>query len=222
MIGCISNHKNYKNLKTPIINFYAQEGFIDGDKKFIRKTYDIEEVTTKQKITKYSHTPNIDDNGTSNGNYSNSYSKTDVINIPGATELNISIKYQTEDSCDWVCMWEGAYPSYDATNNYETSITGRLMGTTTTTKTYTAPNDTVTIAFRSDSSSTYYGYYAVITADITVLFYVIKQDSIIIPTPTCIGKTFAGWYLDNNKKFDINTYIIKENDYIINLYAKFI
>ena len=49
MIGCISNHKNYKNLKTPIINFYAQEGFIDGNKKFIRKIYDIEEVTTKKR-----------------------------------------------------------------------------------------------------------------------------------------------------------------------------
>lgn len=117
-------------------------------------------------VTKYSHTSNISDDGTQNGNYANNMNTNEVITVPGAKKLHVSIKYGGESaSWDWVCMWEGNYPSYTASGNYGSSLTGKLGGGNGTTKEYDVDGDTVTFAFKSDSSGcgNGFGYYAVIT-----------------------------------------------------------
>jgi hypothetical protein len=112
--------------------------------------------------TKYAHTSNINDSGTaSTTDYGNNVTNTQVVTISGSTELEVTITYQTEStSYDWVCIFQGAHSDYTAqTSGY----LYKLGGTTKTTKTYTISGDSVTFAFRSDSSqSAYYGYYAVV------------------------------------------------------------
>ena len=110
---------------------------------------------------KYAHTPNISDDGVQNGNYGNSYSNTQVITIPGAEQLNVTLKYGTETiSCDWVAVFSGNHPEYNA------SSSGYIqkLGGTDSEVTFTVEGDSVTFAFRSDGSAvgSGYGYYAVV------------------------------------------------------------
>lgn len=130
-------------------------------------------------VTKYSHTSNISDDGTQNGNYGNNWTsanitgtdrgdttKAHVVTIPGATSLHVKIVYGGESAnWDWACMWQGSHPSYTAASNYSSSLTGKLGGGSHTdssnTKEYDVEGDTVTFAFKSDGSG--YGYYAVVT-----------------------------------------------------------
>lgn len=108
---------------------------------------------------KYSHTPNIDDNGIKTGNYSNSYSKTEVITIDGATELNIKVKWGTESiSYDWLCIYEGKHPEYTAYSSGYIIKVGGADGE----EELIVNGDSVTFAFRSDGSGlgSGYGYYA--------------------------------------------------------------
>lgn len=134
-------------------------------------------------VTKYSHTSNVNDDGTQNGNYGNNWSnanitgtdrgdttKAHVVTIPGATSLHVKIVYGGESAnYDWVSMWRGSYPSYTASSNNSTSLIGKLGGgshtATSNTKEYDVDGDTVTFAFRSDGSGNGdgYGYYAVVT-----------------------------------------------------------
>lgn len=135
------------------------------------------------KTTKYSHTSNVSDDGTQSGNYGNNWSNANitgtdrgdttqahVVTIPGATSLHVKIVYGGESAnYDWVSMWKGSYPSYTAASNNSPSLTGKLGGgshtATSNTKEYDVDGDTVTFAFKSDSSGygDGYGYYAVIT-----------------------------------------------------------
>lgn len=48
------------------------------------------------KVTKYSHTPNVKDDGTQNGNYTNNMSTNDVVTIPG--RLNSMLRLPTAAS----------------------------------------------------------------------------------------------------------------------------
>lgn len=128
-------------------------------------TYEYQMLDDSAGVTKYSHTPNINDEGVQDGNYANNFSSNDVVTIPGAKSLNITITYQTEStSYDWVCMWEGNHPTYTAKANWSSSKTGKLGGAKTS-KSYSVEGDTVTFGFQSDGSVNNYGYYAVITAD---------------------------------------------------------
>lgn len=144
-------------------------------------------------VTKYAHTPNVSDTGTQNGYYSNSVSYNTVVTIPGAESLNVTITYQTEStSYDWVCMWAGSYPNYTA-SNYSSSLTGKLGGSTKTTKTYTVTGNSVTFGFISDSSgNSYYGYYAVVTGTgiaSTVVSGEYKEPVSLIDDYTLLGWT---------------------------------
>lgn len=135
-------------------------------------------------VTKYSHTSNVSDDGTKSGDYGDSWTnanitgtdrsdttKAHVVTIPGATSLHVKIVYGGESAnYDWACMWKGNYPAYTAANNYSSSLTGKLGGgshtSSSNTKEYDVEGDTVTFAFRSDSSghgSDGYSYYAVVT-----------------------------------------------------------
>lgn len=79
----------------------------------------------------------------------------------------MTITYRTEStSYDWVCLYEGLDVTPDR-YNYSQSKSGKLGGTTKTTKEFTIQGETVQIFFRSDGSgSNYYGFYAVVEAEV--------------------------------------------------------
>ena len=121
-------------------------------------------------VVKYSHTPNVTDDGIQNGNYANNLSLNDVVTIPGASSLHVKLKYAGEsENYDYVCVWEGDHPDYTAYNNNSSalSINGKKKfgGTTGTTIEFDVTGNTATFGYRSDSSGcgNGYGYYAEIT-----------------------------------------------------------
>ena len=131
-------------------------------------------------VTKYSHTPNIDDAGNASGIYADNLSTNDVVTIPGASSLHVKLYYSTEStSYDWVCVWEGKHSDYKAADSkyYRSSKLGNTTGKIGNGRKETKADatvlegdisgDTVTFGFRSDRSQGYYGYYAVITATTT-------------------------------------------------------
>ena len=126
-------------------------------------------VTTRydsaKEVTEYAHTDNVDDAGVQNGGYGNNKSYSRVVTIPGASSLTVNLTYQTESvSYDWVCAYTGGTESSPAGDaQCSTSLTGKLGGTTKTTKSFTVDGDSVTFWFKSNGSvSGYYGYYAAV------------------------------------------------------------
>ena len=149
----------------------------------------------KQLIKKTSKTDNVKEDGSDySGDYGNNVSKTEVVTIPGAETLKVTITYQTESSnYDFVCMWEGAHPEYTASNNNGSSKTGKLGGSTKTTKEYTVTGDAVTFGFRSDNSgSNYFGYYAVVEGE--GISSIVKNGTFM--QPSHLENLFVGWYTD--------------------------
>ena len=145
---------------------------LEGDYPYRKEHFDYGTTITGVNATAYSHMDNVDDTGKKLSNYANSKSFNDVVTIPGAHALHVKLVYGGESvKYDWVCMWQGNHPEYTAYNNYGSSITGKLGGGSYTsasnTKEYEVEGDTVTFAFRSDSSGVGdgYGYYAVITSE---------------------------------------------------------
>lgn len=123
-------------------------------------------------FTKYSHSSNISDDGTKNGNYSNYLNTNDVVSIPGASNLHVKLTYAGEsDSYDYVCAWEGSQPTYRADSNNSSAISvnnkKKFGGGSGTTVEFDVPGDTVTFGFKTDGSGcgNGYGYYAVVTGD---------------------------------------------------------
>ncbi|MGI6221615.1 MAG: Spy0128 family protein, partial [Coriobacteriales bacterium] len=150
----------------PIVLLDAAGNTLEGEYPALKKTVDyalIPEVAE----TRYSHTPNVDDEGGQSGYYANNANLNQVVTVDGAQRLEVTITYGTEGAnWDWVCMWEGAQPGYTAYSNWGTSLTGMLGGVSPTnpanTKTYSVDGDTVTFGFRSDGGGSGYGYYAVV------------------------------------------------------------
>ena len=162
-------------------------------------------TTTSQTITKYAHTPNVSDAGEASGTYSSSMDTTDTVTIDGAASLNVTIYYDAEStSYDWVSVYQSPFDisnNNDATvstitGNLSGKLSGRKSGRTKTysswyTKSYTVSGDTVKFHFISDSSSNYYGYYAIITGTSTV--YERSVSSGEYATPTGTNSVFHGW-----------------------------
>ena len=127
--------------------------------------------------TRYSHTSNVSDEGVQSGGYGDNIATNEVVTIPGASSLHVVLTYQTEGvSWDWVSMWDGEHPDYTAANNYSSGIktgnntTGKYGGTTKETIEFDVQGNSITFGFRSDgSTSNYYGYYAVITSDASIV-----------------------------------------------------
>lgn len=168
-------------------------------------------------VTKYSHTPNISDDGTQNGSYANSanyYGVGYVVSIPGAEKLHVKIIYGGESaSYDWACMWKGNQPTYTAGSNHTSSVTGKLGGgshtSSSNTKEYDIDDDTVTFAFRSDGSGTGdgYGYYAVITSQDTGVFYESEVSDADKTEDNLLKK--KGEFLEVSKD-SLSTYLLKD------------
>ena len=121
-------------------------------------------------LTKYSHTPNVSDDGTQNGNYANNLNLNDVVTLDGADKLHVVLKYAGESaSYDYVCAWQGSQPGYTASNNYSSAIsvngTQKFGGGSGATVEFDVPGDTVTFGYRSDGSGcgNGFGYYAIVT-----------------------------------------------------------
>jgi len=147
--------------------------------------------------TKYSHTPNVDDNGVATGTYGLNVKLTDIVSIPGANNIDVKLWYSTNNGA---YAWMAIYPTNITPDSYNTnqSYTGSLWGGFTYTKEganyieYNIPSDSAKFYFQSNNYSyenRYYGYYAIITAT----GYFTESD---VSEPTQNGKTFAGWYLD--------------------------
>lgn len=118
-----------------------------------------EEVSEK---TLYSATPNIDkETGVQNGSYPNNLTQIEVLTIPNAESLHITIVCNKSDSSDKLCAWQGSHPDYIPYLDQPASFTGFINGNVT--KEYDIPGDTVTIGFTSDSSGQGWGYRATIT-----------------------------------------------------------
>ena len=124
-------------------------------------------------FTKYSHSPNINDDGTKIGNYSTNLNTNDVVSIPGVSKLHVKLTYAGEsDYYDYVCAWEGSQPTYRADSNSSSAISvngkNKFGGSSGTTVEFDVPGDTVTFGFKTDGSGcgNGYGYYAVVTNDV--------------------------------------------------------
>ena len=175
---------------------------------------------TKESVTKISKTSNVSSDGsTFTGDYGNNKATTDKITIPGATELKVTITYATESTrYDWVCVYDGSVTP--SASNYSSSISGKLGGTTRTTKTYTITGDTVQFFFRSDgSSSNYYGYYAVVEG--TKEEISITSGTYEEPASNTKNMKFSGWYTDADCT-DGNEFDLANITTPIAVYAKYI
>ena len=194
--GGVSNPGYFVNKGTVNISFDANGGsFSDSSTtRPITYSYDTD-------VTLYSHTSNIDNSGTQNGNYSNGLATKDVISLPGASSLHLTITYGTENNYDMLYVFEGEYTG-DVTRNMSAGQLQKYMGSNTspTTVELDVTGDTVTFAFYSDSSTNYYGYYAVVTG--TGLGGTPEYE-----IPTKPGYIFEGWYTDTalTNRFELNS-----------------
>ena len=186
-------------------------------------------------VTKYSHTPNINDSGVANSEYASNLAINDVVTIAGSSQLTIEVWYSTESaSYDWLAIYpEGITPDQ---NNYASATIsgGKLAGhgnysgytkpndsDTMYHQTFTVDGDTAQFFFRSDGSSNYYGYYAIITG--TGKGY---SGDKTYQEPTKENNRFKGWNTaqdGSGKTFttekEITSYIDNSNNNM-NLYAQ--
>ena len=113
----------------------------------------------------YSHTSNINDDGTQKGSttYSAYLATKDVVSKPGAVSLHVTISYGTENNWDMLYVFKGEYTG-SVTRNMSAGQLAKYMGgnNTLTTVELDIPGDTATFAFYSDNSNQYYGYYATV------------------------------------------------------------
>lgn len=152
-------------------------------------------------VTKYSHTSNIDDTGTADGDHDVSLNTNHVVTIPGASSIHVTLTYQTEGtSYDWVSMWAGSHPEYSAADDYALGIVvqatgssnGKYGGEALTTIETDIVGDSVTFGFVSDEDYCEYGYYAVVTGQGTVIDKTTvagTYKTLVLPT----GTYLTGW-----------------------------
>lgn len=188
--------------------------------------------------TQYSHTSNIADDGTQNGNYARYQYPTEVIRFDGAAKLHIVLTYSTTSVYDWVSMWPGGDSQKSANDDFDS---GMKIGDNTTGKYTTGDGSSTTIEFDvNDSAITFgwrayynggYGYYAVITALDSR-----NMSSRAVLTSTAQGTykrpvdsndyAFIGWAETNNastpkyrSEQDVKNYANITNGQSLDLYA---
>lgn len=169
--------------KDPDATYYGWEESVPKGYKVVGKGERKDPAINKNITSKYSHTPNISDDGVKNGDYANNLKLNDVVTIPGATKLHVKLTYGGEKvNYDWGCMWKGAHPDYTAESNYNKAVsingTQKFGGGSGTTVECDVEGDTVTFGFRSDVSGcgNGYGYYAVVTSDVASDFSITNEE----------------------------------------------
>ena len=151
--------------ETYTVTYDAGNGQFDGGNKTNTVTYTVK----SDPVVKYSHTDNVDDTGKQNGNYGNNEEKTEVVTIPGADKLTVTVTYGGESAdYDYLSIFSGNHPNYTAESDHSKADIEKQLGGgqhTSQTKTYTVQGDSVTFAWKSDSSGCGdgYGYYATVT-----------------------------------------------------------
>lgn len=166
---------NDGNSETNIIHGYSSETFSAGK-------------------SRVSHTSNINDNGELESSlYGNNRNDLDVVTIPGASYLFVTITYQTESiSYDWVSVFDGSTPA--GKGSAYSSVSGLLGGQAMQTKTFKIQGDTVQFLFVSDGSNCgWYGYYAVVEGLVETEFDTLYGE---YKEPTKDGYDFIGWATD--------------------------
>ena len=151
--------------ETYTVTYDAGDGQFDDGSKTNTVTYTVK----SDPVVKYSHTDNVDDTGKQNGNYGNNEKKTEVVTIPGADQLTVTVTYGGEGaSWDYVSIFSGNHPDYTASSDHSKADIATQLGGgshTSQTETYTVQGDSVTFAWKSDSGGCGdgYGYYATVT-----------------------------------------------------------
>lgn len=220
----LSNHKNIKlnqsvvdlsyggyELEIPIQVGYRVTYDANGGLFGTEEQNDIIVMSGQQTITRISKTDNVSDDGSTYDEvgYGDEQERNDVITIPGASSLKVTITYATESvDYDWIAVYDGSVtPTVD---NYDESVSGPLGNDEIMTETFVIEGDTVQIFLVSDESTCeYYGYYAVVEA--TVSGSEIIDGEVLIPERG--GYAFDRWYFNQNatgSEFD-ETYIVDEN-----------
>ena len=202
----------------PDATYYGWEESVPDGYKVVGKG-ERKDPVINSSPAQYSHTPNISDDGVPSGNYANNLNLNDVITIPGATKLHVKITYGGEDDrYDWVCMWEGNHPDYTARYNWDSSVTGRLGGLKDT-ETYDIEGDTVTFGFQSDSSDNGYGYYAVVTGNVTPDFSITNEEETAAEPEygsLKLSKVVAGDDTDPSQNFRFGITLTSDDDTLSN------
>lgn len=127
--------------------------------------------STANTVKKYSHTPNIDDDGNADGVYKNNMQYQDSVKIDNAKSIKVEVWYSTEAGYDWLNIrgqeqgplsnWDDGNKMYSGGNKLEKPNDDDE----TYHKIITLDGDTAFFAFKSDRSVGRYGYYAIVTAD---------------------------------------------------------
>lgn len=110
----------------------------------------------------YAHTPNINNDGVQNGNYTGGVDTNKVFSVPGSSTIMMKL---TADLAvgDYLVIWTGNHPDYTAAGDAAkgAKITGKIDA-----KEYTFNDNTITVGFHSEKDGEKgYGYYAVINSD---------------------------------------------------------
>ncbi|MEE0888081.1 MAG: hypothetical protein U0L97_02605, partial [Candidatus Saccharimonadaceae bacterium] len=174
----------YTALTNPPVATVTFDGnglYFDGDKATNIVRY--EEVTTAE-TEKYSHTPNITDDGTTTGTLGTKVYVNEIVSIPGAESLHIKYSYAGGVMYDTLygfgSFWEGSHPGYSPDNDYSLGIQNCGNGVVTDGRYYSQglwddpitvecniTGDTVTFGYKTKDTGpeiiTSYGYYAVVT-----------------------------------------------------------
>ena len=166
-VGTVKDKATDNSASTYTVTYDAGDGQFDGGSKTNAVKYNV----VSNPVTKYSHTSNLSDDGIKNSNYGNNEKKTEIVTIPGADQLTVTVTYGGESkSFDWLSIFSGNHPDYTAASDYsKADIAQKLGGGTHTnasnTVTYTVQGDSVTFAWKTDSSGCGdgYGYYAKIS-----------------------------------------------------------
>lgn len=217
--GYLYGNKNIPVLKT--VNLDANGGkFSDGSTK-----HTIKYIQASKQVIKYSHTDNIDDEGNATGTYGSNLSTNDVVTIPGATKLTIDVWHATGSKLhDWLAIYpRGVIPS--SINYSKATISNGKLGGNFATEKDSATHDTFEVNdnfaqfyFKSNRTSEYYGYYAVVKGDCQVNKIISGSNETSTPNDT--HYSFDRWNTSIDGKGDEidNIFETKDNT---TLYAKY-
>ncbi len=173
-------------------------------------------------VMKVSHTSNINDSGVATSVYDDNLSTNNVVTIPHATRIRIEVWFSTQSSSyDWLAIYPKGITPTSSNYSSATISNGRLGGhgsyggytqpkdtDSTYHKVYYVNGDTAQFYFNSDSSSAFYGYYAIVTGIETMV-----ERDISYSEPYYKYKDFIGW---NTKQDGTGTSYLDEYSVISN------
>ena len=161
----ITLYAQWEALSAMIVNFNTNGMAFEDETTTNTLGYYHDSVNKYVSYPSYSHTANINDDGTQidSTTYANNLATKEVVTIPNADSLHVTIKYGTENNWDMLYVFQGTYTG-SVTRNMNAGQLAKYMGgnNTTTTVEIDIPGDTATFAFYSDSSGQYWGYHATV------------------------------------------------------------